>query len=185
MKLDILIAGVGGQGTLLSSRVLGTYAQLKGLDCKLSEVHGMAQRGGSVITHVRMSENVLSPIIDTGTADVLIAYETLEAIRYSDIVKEGGLIIYSTQRIMPMPVVSGGAKYPDDADKRLPDAKAVDAVSIAKAAGNEKTANIVILGVLAKAIDLDYHAFLTAIKQNIPQKLQDVNIKAFDAGYNL
>ena len=110
MQLNVLIAGVGGQGTLLASRVLGRYALAQGSDCKLSEVHGMSQRGGSVVTHVKMGEKVYSPVIEPGGADVLLAFEALEAARYAHYVKKGGMIIVSTQKIMPMSVVTGSAK---------------------------------------------------------------------------
>ena len=116
--MDILIAGVGGQGTLLASRVLGKYALKKNLDVKLSEVHGMAQRGGSVITFVRFGDKVNSPIIDEKGADIILAFEKLEALRYAHYLADGGKIIYSTQEIMPMPVVTGAAKYPDDIESR-------------------------------------------------------------------
>lgn len=185
MKLDILISGVGGQGTLLSSRILGSFAINKGLDCKLSEVHGMAQRGGSVVTHVRMGDKVYSPIIDEGTADVLLAYEELEAIRYGSIVKPNGIILYSTQKILPMPVVSGTMAYPEGAAQNLKNATGIDAVSLAIKAGNIKAANIVMLGVLAKKLDLSYNEFTAAVLENIPKKFTEVNLKAFDLGYNL
>lgn len=185
MKLDILISGVGGQGTLLSSRILGSFAVNKGLDCKLSEVHGMAQRGGSVVTHVRMGEKVYSPIIDEGTADVLLAYEELEAIRYAGIIKPDGVIIYSTQKILPMPVVSGIAVYPEGTAQNLKNAVGIDAVSLAVEAGNIRAANVVMLGVLAKKLNLSYNDFTAAVLENIPKKFTEVNLKAFDLGYNL
>lgn len=181
--MNILIAGVGGQGTLLASRVLGEYAMLKNLDCKLSEVHGMAQRGGSVVTYVRVGEKIYSPIIDEGGADILLAFEKLEALRYKDIVKEGGMIIYSTQEIMPMPVVTGAAKYPQNIAESVGNI-CLDAVELAVKAGNIKTANTVMIGALVKKAGMDYSVALAALKNCIPKKLTDVNIKAFEYGYN-
>jgi len=183
--MNILIAGVGGQGTLLASRVLGNYAILSGLDCKLSEVHGMAQRGGSVVTYVRMGEKIYSPIIDEGGADVLLAFEKLEALRYSPIVKKDGFIIFSMQEIMPMPVVIGAALYPDKIEDKLENGIAVDAMEIAKKAGNVRVANTVMLGVLVKKLNLDYNMAEKALIMSIPEKTVEVNEKAFLMGYNM
>ena len=118
-SLNVLIVGVGGQGTLLASRVLGKYALDEGYDVKLSEVHGMAQRGGSVMTYVRIGEKIASPIIDEGQADLILAFEKLEALRYAHYLKEGGEVLYSTQEIMPMPVVTGAAQYPQGIEAKL------------------------------------------------------------------
>jgi indolepyruvate ferredoxin oxidoreductase beta subunit len=183
--MNILIAGVGGQGTLLASRVLGNYALLKGLDCKLSEVHGMAQRGGSVVTYVRMGEKIYSPLIDEGQADILLAFEKLEALRYSGIVKSEGKIIYSSQEILPMPVVTGAAKYPEKIEDKLENAIAINAMEIAESLGNTKVTNTVMLGALVKILNLEYETVLTALKQSIPPKTVEVNEKAFLAGYNI
>ena len=183
--MDILIAGVGGQGTLLASRVLGRYALDNDLDCKLSEVHGMSQRGGSVITFVRICENLRSPIIDAGSADIVIAFEKLEALRYAHYLKKDGFMLYSTQEIMPMPVVTGACKYPDDIEERLPAKKqGIDALTLAEQAGNSKAANSVMIGAFAKIMGLDKTLMKNALLASIPQKLTEVNEKAFELGYN-
>lgn len=183
--MDILIAGVGGQGTLLASRVLGRYALDNGLDCKLSEVHGMSQRGGSVITFVRIGKDIYSPIIDAGNADVVIAFEKLEALRYAHFLKKDGIMLYSTQEIMPMPVVIGACKYPDDIEERLPKKNfAVDALGLAEKAGNSKAANSVMIGAFTRLMGLDKDKMKAALIASIPQKLIEINDKAFEYGYN-
>ncbi len=182
--MDILIAGVGGQGTLLASRVLGNYATNKNLDCKLSEVHGMAQRGGSVVTFVRIGSEISSPIIDVKSADIIIAFEKLEALRYLHYLKDDGRMLYSSQEIMPMPVVSGMAKYPGDIENRLINAVQIDAMNLAKQAGNIKTANSVMIGALTKLMNLSKEDMLQAITDSIPAKLLETNIRAFVLGYN-
>ena len=181
--MDILIVGVGGQGTLLASRVLGKYALDAGQDIKLSEVHGMAQRGGSVMTYVRMGEKILSPIIDEGGADLILAFEKLEALRYLHYLKEGGEVLYSSQEIMPMPVVTGAADYPQGIEERL-NGCAVDALGLALGAGNSKAANSVMLGALCKKLSLDKEKFLDALLASIPQKTVDMNKKAFELGFD-
>ena len=181
--MDILIVGVGGQGTLLASRVLGKYALDKGFDVKLSEVHGMAQRGGSVMTYVRIGEKIASPIIDEGRADLILAFEKLEALRYLHYLKEGGETLYSTQEIMPMPVVTGAAEYPQGIEAILP-GTGVDALALALEAGNAKAANSVMLGALFKKMGLYRQAFEEALLASIPQKTIDMNKKAFELGYS-
>lgn len=180
--MDILIVGVGGQGTLLASRVLGKYALEQEHDVKLSEVHGMAQRGGSVMTYVRMGDAVRSPIIDEGGADVILAFEKLEALRYLHYLKEGGVVLYSTQEIMPMPVVTGAAEYPQGIESVL-NGCAVNALDLALEAGNSKAANSVMLGALCKKLGFDKEAFLRALISSIPQKLAEMNEKAFGLGF--
>ncbi len=180
---DILIVGVGGQGTLLASRVLGKYALDEGYDVKLSEVHGMAQRGGSVMTYVRIGENIASPIIDEGRADLILAFEKLEALRYAHYLKKGGHILYSTQEIMPMPVVTGAAEYPQGIEKKLAGV-GIDALSLALEAGNAKAANSVMLGALCKDMGFDREKFEGALLSCIPQKTVEMNRKAFELGYN-
>ena len=183
--MNILIAGVGGQGTLLASRVLGKYALDNGLDCKLSEVHGMSQRGGSVITFVKIGQNLHSPIIDYGGADVIIAFEKLEALRYAHYLNKDGLVLYSTQEIMPMPVVIGACEYPNDIEERLPKNKVgIDALGLAVQSGNSKSANSVMIGAFAKLMKLDKQKMLDALLACIPPKLTDINVKAFELGYN-
>jgi len=180
--MDILIVGVGGQGTLLASRVLGKYALDEGKDVKLSEVHGMAQRGGSVMTYVRIGEKINSPIIDAGGADLILAFEKLEALRYLHYLKEDGEILYSSQEIMPMPVVTGAAEYPQGIEKVLKGSE-VDALGLALQAGNSKAANSVMLGALCKKLNLDKEKFLQVLISSIPQKTVDMNKKAFELGY--
>lgn len=185
--IKILISGVGGQGTLLSSRVLGAYAQKCGYDCKLSEVHGMAQRGGSVVTHVKMAEKVFSPIVEQGDADVLMAFEKSESGRYCHFIKKDGFIIASSQELMPMSVVAGGETYPKNMFETL-EQKGIkvitaDAAELAKKAGNIKAANIVLIGTLVKALNLDKKIMEEAIKSSVPAKTLDVNLKAFEYGY--
>ena len=180
--MDILIVGVGGQGTLLASRVLGKYALENGYDVKLSEVHGMAQRGGSVMTYVRIGEKIASPIIDEVQADLILAFEKLDALRYAHFLKEGGEILYSTQEIMPMPVVTGAAEYPKGIEKELP-GTGVDALALAIEAGNSKSANSVMLGALCKKLGFDREKFEAALISCIPQKTIEMNKKAFALGY--
>lgn len=185
--LNILIAGVGGQGTLLASRVLGKYALDSGLDCKLSEVHGMAQRGGSVITYVRISQNtdekIYSPIIDEGGADIVLAFEKLEALRYMPYLKKDGIVLYSSQEILPMPVVTGEREYPRGIESEL-GGTAVNALDLAVQAGNAKAANSVMLGAFCKVLGLDKEKFSAALLSCIPQKTVELNKKAFESGYN-
>ena len=181
-KLDILIVGVGGQGTLLASRVLGKYALENGYDVKLSEVHGMAQRGGSVMTYVRIGENIASPIIDEGCADIILAFEKLEALRYLHYLKPEGEVLYSTQEIMPMPVVTGAAQYPQGIEALLR-GTGVGALALALVAGNAKAANSVMLGALCKKLGLDRAGFEAALLSCIPLKTAEMNKKAFGLGY--
>ena len=185
---DILIVGVGGQGTLLASRILGNLALSMGYDVKLSEVHGMAQRGGSVVTHVRFADKVFAPVIDEGGADILLAFEKLEAFRWIGRLKKDGRIFVNTQEIPPMPVITGAEEYPVDVEKKIrdavPGAVFVDALALAKEAGNAKAVNTVLIGVLAKHMDIDKDAFLNAIRDTVPEKFLDVNLAAFEKGYN-
>lgn len=186
--MNIMIVGVGGQGTLLASRILGNVIISEGYDIKLSEVHGMSQRGGSVVTYVKYDEKVYSPIIDKGEADVILAFEMLEAYRALPYLKKGGKIIANNQMINPMPVIIGAMEYPKDIEKKmseLVDLECFDAASLAKEAGNIKAVNVVLIGVLAKTTDIEYSKWIEAIKNTVPAKLLDVNLKAFDLGYNL
>ena len=180
-KTDILIVGVGGQGTLLASRVLGKYALDAGFDVKLSEVHGMAQRGGSVMTYVRIGKDIASPVIDEGGADFILAFEKLEALRYLHYLSPEGQILYSTQEIMPMPVVTGAAEYPRDIEARLP-GTGIDALGLALEAGNGRAANSVMLGALCKKLGFDREKFEAALLACIPQKTAEINKKAFALG---
>lgn len=185
---NILIVGVGGQGTLLASKLLGRVFAEQGYDVKVSEVHGMSQRGGSVVTYVRCGEKVWSGLIDKGEADILLSFEELEAARWLPYLKKGGVVITNTQRIDPMPVILGNAEYPEGivesirakADKVV----AVDALALAEQAGSAKSVNIVLLGVTAKYLGLDPELWVEAIKATVPQKTIEANEKAFRLGYN-
>lgn len=187
--LKIMIVGVGGQGTLLTSRVLGNLALKVGSDVKVSEVHGMSQRGGSVVTYVKFGKKVYSPLIEKGEADQILAFERLEALRWVDYLKTDGKLIVNDQRIDPMPVITGKAKYPESIIQRLkakaPQVMAVDALKIAKECGSIKAVNIVLLGLAAKTSAIEKGAWLEAIREVVPPKALDVNLKAFEAGYNI
>ena len=186
MTKNIMIVGVGGQGTLLASRILGNLVIGEGYDVKVSEVHGMSQRGGSVVTYVKYGDKVYSPIIDKGEADVILAFELLEAYRALPYLKEGGRIIVNDQRIDPMPVITGSAAYPSDIAKKLSqvcDATVVDALSLATRAGNIKAVNVALIGVMAKTSEIPYEAWIRALEATVPEKFLDANRKAFDLGY--
>lgn len=188
-NMDILIVGVGGQGTLLASRILGNLALAQGYDVKLSEVHGMAQRGGSVVTHVRFGDKVYSPTIDENGADIIIAFEKLEALRWIGKLKDDGKMFVNVQEIAPMPVITGAQKYPSDIEGKIagfvPEAVFVDALALAKQAGSAKAVNTVLIGVMAKHIGFDKQAFLDAVKATVPERFLDINIAAFEKGYNI
>lgn len=185
---SILIVGVGGQGSLLTSRILGTVALELGLDVKVSEVHGMAQRGGSVVTYVKMGEEVKSPIIEEGGADYMLSFELLEAYRYVQLMKKEGKMVVNSQQIDPMPVIMGVAKYPDNVKESISDTLEtyyVDAVPIANELGNIRCVNTVMLGKLAAIMKTDKQKWINAISQCVPQKTVDINIEAFEKGYTL
>ncbi len=185
---SILIVGVGGQGTLLASKLLGSALVSEGFDVKVSEVHGMSQRGGSVVTYVRYGESVDSPIIDFGEADFILSFEQLEAARYLPYLKKGGTVVTNTQKIDPMPVITGNAVYPDGLCEKLEAAGAnlitCDALSIAEEAGSQKATNVVLMAVLAKYLGIDKNVWLEAINACVPPKFLELNIKAFDLAYN-
>lgn len=186
--MNIMIVGVGGQGTLLASRILGKIAIKEGYDVKVSEVHGMSQRGGSVITYVKYGDKVYSPIIDKGEADLILAFEMLEAMRALPYLKKGGRIIANTQKMNPMPVITGAVKYPENIEEKLSkkvNLQAVDALSLAERAGNIKAVNVVLIGLLAKSMDIDKQVWIDVIEETVPQKLVDVNLKAFELGYEM
>ena len=181
---NIMIVGVGGQGTLLTSRILGGITVEAGYDVKLSEVHGMAQRGGSVVTYVRYGEKVAEPIVEEGQADVLIAFERLEALRYAHFLKKDGVIIVNDQRIDPMPV----AKYPDGIIEKLSKkyrVVSVDAMDEAIKMGNSRVFNVIILGIAAKNMDFPKEQWIEVIKKTVPPKTIDINVAAFEKGYEL
>ena len=184
---NIIIAGVGGQGTLLASRILGAVAISGGYDVKVSEVHGMSQRGGSVITFVKFGEKVYSPIIDIGEADIILAFEELEALRWLSYLKPNGKIIVNTQNIDPMPVIMGNAVYPEKILEKISASGvkvvSADALAAAEAAGSAKAVNTVLLGIAARELGLDKKECLDAIRATVPQKTVAVNEKAFEIGY--
>lgn len=185
--MNIMIVGVGGQGTLLASRILGNAVIAEGYDVKVSEVHGMSQRGGSVVTYVKFGDKVYSPIIDKGEADIILAFEMLEAYRALPYLKKDGVIIANNQMINPMPVIIGAMEYPKDIEKKisnLVNLECLDAAKLAKEAGNIKAVNVVLIGVMAKKTNISYEKWVEIIKNTVPAKLLDVNLKAFDLGYN-
>jgi len=185
--VSILITGVGGQGTLLASRILGNLALKLNLDVKVSEVHGMAQRGGSVVTYVRMGEEVHSPVIDPGCADVLLSFEGLEALRSAHMVKDGGSIVVNDQAINPMPVVTGAVEYPADVMERMQAMPVtlvvVDALTLAEKAGNARTVNTALMGALARRMEVPVETWLEAIADCVPPKTIEINKTAFLLGY--
>ena len=187
--ISILIVGVGGQGTLLTSRVLGKLAVDAGYQAKVSEVHGMAQRGGSVVTYVRFGDQVASPLIEPGQADVILAFEKLEALRWAGYVKPNGNVLVNDQEIPPMPVIMGNAAYPAGIEEKIAQKGGrltkVDARSVALKCGNERAFNVVMLGLLARKLDLPKQLWLDAIAACVPPKTVAVNQQAFEAGYTL
>ncbi len=185
---NIMIVGVGGQGTLLTSRILGNLAMRGGYDVKLSEVHGMAQRGGSVVTFVRYGEQVAEPIVEAGQADVLIAFEKLEALRYLHFLREDGVVIVNDWRIDPITVVTGAAEYPEGVLDTLRASRkvvAVEAMKAAKELGAPKAFNVVVLGAAAPYVGFDKEEWLKVIEETVPPKTVEVNQKAFEMGYLL
>ena len=186
---NIVIVGVGGQGTLLASKILGQLGVNNGYDVRVSEVHGMSQRGGSVVTYVRMSNDapLYSSIVEQGQADVVLAFEDLEALRATPYMKPDGTMIINTQQILPMPVITGTAKYPDDCLERVRGVcKTVElnAVEIAHECGTYKASNVVLLGVLAKTMPFRSEEWIKAIEQCVKPKFLNINIEAFYRGYN-
>ena len=183
---NIMIVGVGGQGTLLTSRILGGITVAAGYDVKLSEVHGMAQRGGSVVTFVRYGESVAEPIVEEGQADVLIAFERLEALRYAHFLKKDGVIVVNDHRIDPITVVTGAAEYPEGIIEQLEAEHKVLKVKAMEEAlwlGNSKVFNIIVLGVAARHMDFSREAWLNVIEKTVPPKTIEINKQAFLLGY--
>ena len=185
-NFDLVIVGVGGQGTLLASKILGYLALNEGCGVKVSEVHGMSQRGGSVITHVRVGDEVYSPIVADGQADFLLSFEGLEAARAASFLKESGVAIVNTQVIWPMPVITGAAKYPAAplagfAQK----VECADALGIAAECGNQKALNLVLLGMLSRHLDFEEDAWKNAIAACVPAKTLEINLAAFARGREL
>lgn len=185
---NIMIVGVGGQGSLLASKLLGKLLLTRGYDIKVSEVHGMSQRGGSVVTYVRFGDKVYSPVIDQGQADYIVSFELLEAARWTEYLKPGGKIIVNTQKINPMPVVIGAAEYPENLVQKMEnvgiDVDAFDALSLAEQAGSSKAVNIVLMGHLSRNFDFTEEQWLEAIEQSVPAKFLELNKKAFTLGRN-
>lgn len=186
---NIMIVGVGGQGTLLASKMLGYVLLQRGYDVKVSEVHGMSQRGGSVVTYVRYGKKVYSPVIDKGEADVIISFEKLEAARWLEFLKKDGTIITNTQEVEPMPVITGAAAYPENLIEKMQAAGAkVDAkdfLSIAQEAGSAKAVNIALMGRLSTYFsEISDEQWQDAIEKIVPPKFLDLNRKAFEAGRN-
>ncbi len=188
MNKSIMIVGVGGQGTLLASRILGSALLSKGYDVKVSEVHGMSQRGGSVVTYVKYGEKVYSPVVGEGEADLILAFEQLEAARWLSHLKTDGKVIVNTQKIDPMSVVIGDAQYPDGVLDSIKSAGAevheLDALSLAVEAGSPKATNVVLIGAMAKNTDVDKEIWLEAVESCVPAKFLELNLKAFELGYS-
>ena len=186
MEKNIMIVGVGGQGTLLTSRIIGKTALEQGFDVKISEVHGMAQRGGSVVTFVRFGDRVYEPVVEEGEADVIIAFERLEAQRYAHYLKKDGVLVVNDCRIDPMTVVIGAAVYPEGIIESLREKHTVYAIngqSIAKELGNSKVLNSVVLGYAARHIGFDEAAWLETLSATVPPKTVELNRRAFAEGY--
>ena len=183
---NIMIVGVGGQGSLLASKLLGYLLLTEGYDVKVSEVHGMSQRGGSVVTYVRFGDRVCSPVIDRGEADFIVAFEQLEAARYLPYLKENGRIVTNTQKIDPMPVITGAAVYPEDLIGKLESGgaavDAMDCLALAEQAGSVKAVNIVLMGRLSKYFTVSAEKWEQAVSACVPEKLREVNLKAFRLG---
>ena len=183
---SVMIVGVGGQGSLLASRLLGNVILAKGYDVKVSEVHGMSQRGGSVVTYVKYGDRVYSPVIEKGEADVIISFEQLEAARWLPHLKKGGRIITSDQKLDPMPVITGAAEYPENLIDKIRgkgiDVTAVDALALAEEAGNAKASNVVLMGVVSQKTDFEEEIWQAALEQCVPPKFLELNKKAFELG---
>ena len=186
--VNLMIVGVGGQGSLLASKLLGRLLLDEGYDVKVSEVHGMSQRGGSVVTYVRFGDKVCSPLVDLGEADYIVSFEKLEGVRYIDHLKPDGRIIVSTQQVDPMPVITGAAEYPEDIlDQYAAQGvkiDAIDALSLAEKAGSAKAVNIVLMGHLARYLDIPAEKWLAAIENSVAQRFAAMNKEAFALGYN-
>lgn len=186
--VSMMIVGVGGQGSLLASKLLGNLLVEEGYDVKVSEVHGMSQRGGSVVTYVRYGERVYSPVVDDREADYIISFEKLEAARWAHRLKPDGKIIVNTQQIDPMPVITGAAAYPEDILDTLKQQNvfvdAIDALKLANEAGSSKTVNIVLMGRLAKYFAIPYEKWIAAMERVVKPRFLEMNQKAFALGYH-
>ena len=184
--MNIMIVGVGGQGSLLASKLLGYLLMQQGLDVKVSEVHGMSQRGGSVVTYVRAGEHVYSPVIEEGEADFIVSFELLEAARWLSYLKKDGQIVTNTQQMDPMPVITGAAQYPENLVEKLKASgakvDAMDCLQLAEQAGSSKAVNVVLLGRLSHYFDLPEEEWLAALEAMVPPKFLEMNKKAFALG---
>ncbi len=185
---NVMIVGVGGQGSLLASKLLGRLLLDEGYDVKVSEVHGMSQRGGSVVTYVRYGDRVASPIIEEGEADYIVSFELLEAARWLPYLRKDGQIVTNTQQIDPMPVITGAAVYPENLVEKMrakgANVDALDCLALAEQAGTSKAVNLVLMGRLSHYFDMPDESWKKAIKSVVPEKLYDINIKAFELGKN-
>jgi indolepyruvate ferredoxin oxidoreductase beta subunit len=186
---SIMIVGVGGQGTLLASKLLGKLLLGEGFDVKVSEVHGMSQRGGSVVTYVRYGDKVYSPVITDGQADYIVSFEKIEAARYLSCLAKDGKIIVNNQETDPMPVIIGNAEYPSDVLDEIRSlgisVDELDALSLAEKVGSAKAVNIVLMGRLANYLGIEKEKWLSAIETTVPEKFKALNLNAFELGYNL
>lgn len=186
---SIMIVGVGGQGSLLASRIIGNVLLSQGYDVKVSEVHGMSQRGGSVVTYVKYGDKVFSPVIEKGEADIIVSFEMLEASRWVSYLKKDGHLIVSTQTLDPMPVITGQAQYPTEIIEKIKklgiNVIAADALKLAEEAGNAKASNVVLMGLIASKMSFDESVWKDAIKACVPEKFLELNLKAFDLGKNI
>jgi len=182
---SIMIVGVGGQGTLLASKILGNVLLAQGYDVKVSEVHGMSQRGGSVVTYVRYGDRVYSPVVDLGEADYILSFELLEAARWIAYLKKGGKLITNTHRTPPMPVITGAMTYPEKIEEKLAavaDVTALNALPLAEEAGSAKAVNVVLIGVLSRMMPFPEEVWMKAIEETVPAKFLEMNKKAFLLG---
>ena len=186
-NVNIMIVGVGGQGNLLASRVIGNLALNNSYDVKMSEVHGMAQRGGSVVTGVKFGETVYSPIVEKGEADIILAFEQLEGLRWVEYLKTEGKMLINTQKIDPMPVIMGAADYPENIVESIKEnysnIKSINALGKAKISGSMKVVNTVMLGLMAQYMEFDKKDWLEVIEEEVPSKFVEVNKKAFNSGF--
>jgi indolepyruvate ferredoxin oxidoreductase beta subunit len=184
--VSVVLVGVGGQGILLASEIVAQTAMIAGFDVKTNEVHGMAQRGGSVIAQIRYGSEVYSPLVARGEATVLGALERIEALRYADYLAEDGLVVVNSQMVVPVTVSMGAAVYPDDAAERLSKVfdklVYIDAAAKAVELGNIRTANVVVVGAISNGLDLPLDAWKQAVVESVPAKFKDLNLKAFEAG---
>ena len=183
---SIMIVGVGGQGSLLASKLLGQLLLSRGYDVKVSEVHGMSQRGGSVVTYVRYGDKVYSPIISKGEADYIVSFELLEAARWLPWLKEGGVIVTNTQKMDPMPVITGAAQYPENLVEKMKEkgatVHALDCLTLAEQAGSSRAVNIVLMGRLSALFDASVEEWMQALEACVPAKFLELNKKAFELG---